>query len=211
MEKALSSASNLVKLLPSGTVLAFQALTPTFSNRGACHTPNRYLTAALIHVCALACALLSFTDTLRGRDGKLYYGVATLSGFRLFNYDDDAAVVSGGDGAGPTMLVAEEELRRHRVRPLDCVHAVFSVVMFLTVAFSDSDVVNCFFPEAGENARQLLINLPLGAGFMAGVVFIVFPTTRKGIGYTKVSPTTNTSATTHLQIYTIVEDGIADI
>ncbi|KAG6491526.1 protein DMP3-like [Zingiber officinale] len=190
MEKALSSASNLVKLLPSGTVLAFQALTPTFSNRGECHTPNRYLTAALIHVCALTCAFLSFTDTLRGRDGKLYYGVATLSGFRLFNYDDDddaaaAAVVSGGDihGAGPTTLVAEEELRRHRVRLLDCVHAVFSVVMFLTVAFSDSDVVNCFFPEAGENARQLLINLPLGAGFMSGVVFIVFPTTRKGIGH----------------------------
>ncbi|URE21137.1 hypothetical protein MUK42_10954 [Musa troglodytarum] len=166
VDKTLSSAANLVKLLPSGTVLAFQALSPPFSNRGTCHTSNRYLTAALIQLCAAACAALSFTDSLKGGDGKLYYGVATLRGM--------------GEGERSGVL---KDLRRYRLRVLDGVHALFAVVVFLTLAFSDSDVLHCFFPEAGPDTRQLLVNLPLGAAFLSGVVFMVFPTTRKGIGY----------------------------
>ncbi|WOL18857.1 hypothetical protein Cni_G27654 [Canna indica] len=177
IDKTLSSAANLVKLLPSGTVLAFQALSPPFSNRGVCHASNKYLTAALVLFCALACALLSFTDSLKGRDGKLYYGVATFKGFYVLNYE------GGDDGEQDEQHKVFDDLRRYRLRLLDCVHAVFAVVMFLTVAFSDTDVVSCFFPVAGDDMRQLLINLPMGAGFMASIVFLIFPTTRKGIGY----------------------------
>lgn len=173
VDKTLSSAANLVKLLPSGTVLAFQALSPPFSNRGMCHTSNKYLTAALIQLCAAACAALSFTDSLKGGDGKLYYGVATLRGMYVLNYDGEEGERSG----------VLKDLRRYRLRVLDVVHALFAVVVFLTLAFSDSDVLNCFFPEASPNTRQLLVNLPLGAAFLSGVVFMVFPTTRKGIGY----------------------------
>ncbi|RWW31886.1 hypothetical protein GW17_00003469 [Ensete ventricosum] len=174
VDKTLSSAANLVKLLPSGTVLAFQALSPPFSNRGMCHTSNKYLTAALIQLCAAACAALSFTDSLKGGDGKLYYGVATLRGMYVLNYD-------GAEGEERSGLL--KDLRRYRLRVLDGVHALFAVVVFLTLAFSDSDVLNCFFPEAGPDTRQLLVNLPLGAAFLSGAVFLVFPTTRRGIGY----------------------------
>jgi hypothetical protein len=41
VDKTLSSASDLLKLLPTGTVLAFQALAPSFSNHGGvCHVPG---------------------------------------------------------------------------------------------------------------------------------------------------------------------------
>ncbi|RRT55260.1 hypothetical protein B296_00007132 [Ensete ventricosum] len=164
---------SLVKLLPSGTVLAFQALAPPFSNRGACLRSNRYLTAALIHLCAAACALLSLTDSLRGCDGKLYYGIATLGGLHVVNYE-------GEEGERGRVL---RDLRRYRLRVRDGVHAVLGVVMFLAVAFSDADVVECFFPDVGAEVRQLLVNLPLGAGLVASVVFVMFPTTRKGVSY----------------------------
>ncbi|GJN18422.1 hypothetical protein PR202_gb05584 [Eleusine coracana subsp. coracana] len=177
MDKTLTSVANLAKLLPTGTALAFQAMSPSFTNRGACLPANRYLTAALIYVCVLSCAFFSFTDSFVGGDGKLYYGVATAKGFLVFNYarnddDDDAA-----------------DADRRRIRRVDYVHAVFSAVVFLTVAFSDAAVQTCYFPVAGDNVKQMLTNLPLGAGFLSTMVFLVFPTTRKGIDYT--GPSTN--------------------
>ncbi|KAK3164739.1 hypothetical protein QOZ80_1AG0023940 [Eleusine coracana subsp. coracana] len=188
MDKTLTSVANLAKLLPTGTALAFQAMSPSFTNRGACLPANRYLTAALIYVCVLSCAFFSFTDSFVGGDGKLYYGVATAKGFLVFNYarndddDDDAADAE-------RRRRAFKDLRRLRIRWVDYVHAVFSVVVFLTVAFSDTAVQTCYFPVAGDNVKQMLTNLPLGAGFLSTMVFLVFPTTRKGIDYT--GPSTN--------------------
>ncbi|CAD6231911.1 unnamed protein product [Miscanthus lutarioriparius] len=69
---ALSCASSdLLKLLPTGTVLAFQALASSFSNHGVCHEANRYLVLLLIGACTASCVFLSFTDSLVGRDGRL--------------------------------------------------------------------------------------------------------------------------------------------
>ncbi|CAL9153058.1 unnamed protein product [Musa hybrid cultivar] len=183
VNKTVSSVASLVKQLPSGTVLAFQALAPPFSNRGACRRSNRYLTAALIHLCAAACALLSLTDSLRGGDGKLYYGIATLGGLHVVNYEGEE------EERGRVL----RDLRRYRLRVRDGVHAMLGVVMFLAVAFSDADVVECFFPEVGAEVRQLLVNLPLGAGLVASVVFVMFPTTRKGVGYADTAHLTELS------------------
>ncbi|KAF0921005.1 hypothetical protein E2562_037984 [Oryza meyeriana var. granulata] len=181
VDKTLSGASDLLKLLPTGTVLAFQALAPSFSNHGVCHAAaNRYLVLALIGACAASCVLLSFTDSLIGRDGKLYYGVATLRGFRPFNFagtrDERAAVFKDLD------------LSRLRITALDFVHAFLSAVVFLAVALADAAVQTCLFPDAGPDMRELLVNLPLGAGFMSSMVFMIFPTTRKSIGYTDTTP-----------------------
>ncbi|RCV25569.1 hypothetical protein SEVIR_5G176800v4 [Setaria viridis] len=175
---ALSSASDLLKLLPTGTVLAFQALAPSFSNHGACHAANRYLVLSLIGTCTVSCVLLSFTDSLVGRDGKLYHGAATFGGFYPFNFA----------GTREEREAAFRDLSRLRITALDFVHAFFSALVFLAVALADASIQGCLFPDAGPDVRELLVNLPLGAGFLSSMVFIIFPTTRKSIGYTDMAP-----------------------
>ncbi|KAL6849989.1 hypothetical protein ACP4OV_020616 [Aristida adscensionis] len=178
VDKTLSGASDLLKLLPTGTVLAFQALAPSFSNHGACHAANRYLVLALVAGCSLSCVLLSFTDSVVGRDGRLYYGAATFRGFRPFNFA----------GTREERDATFKDLSRFRVTALDFVHAVFSAVVFLAVAMADASIQGCLFPDAGPDVRELLVNLPLGAGFLSSMVFMIFPTTRKSIGYTDMTP-----------------------
>lgn len=180
VDKTLSSAANLVKLLPSVTVLAFQALSPSFTNKGQCYSSNRALTWALILACCLSSLFFSLTDSVRGTDGKVYYGMATFRGFRLFNFD--------GTKEEETEMYHDLQLERKKLRLLDFVHAVFSTLVFLALTFGDSEVQKCLFPDAGANAKELLVNLPLGAAVVSSLAFMVFPTSRKGIGYTDSNP-----------------------
>ncbi|XP_066308761.1 protein DMP2-like [Miscanthus floridulus] len=176
---ALSCASSdLLKLLPTGTVLAFQALAPSFSNHGVCHEANRYLVLSLLGACTASCVLLSFTDSLVGRDGKLYHGAATFWGFYPFNYT----------GTSEEREATFKDLSRFRITARDFVHAFFSALVFLAVALADASIQGCLFPDAGPDVRELLANLPLGAGFLSSMVFMIFPTTRKSIGYTDMTP-----------------------
>jgi FtsH-binding integral membrane protein len=177
-DKVMSSVANLAQLLPTGTVLAYQALAPSFTNHGKCEASNQWLTVALVLVLTASCLFFAFTDSVLGRDQKLYYGVATLRGFNVFNFSTDEEKEAFG----------AEEFRKLRIRPLDFMHAFFTAVVFLTVAFSDGGLQNCFFPDAGKNTEELLKNLPLGMAFLSSFVFLVFPTKRKGIGYNDTTP-----------------------
>lgn len=183
-DKVMSSAANLAQLLPTGSVLAYQALSPSFTNRGDCAGSNQWLTAALVAVLALFSLFFSFTDSVLGRDGKLYYGVATPGGFNVFNFSSDEEKREWGP----------EEFARLRLRPLDFMHAFFTAVVFLVVAFSDVALQNCFFGRnPGRNTEELLKNLPLGMAFLSSFVFMIFPTKRKGIGYNDTTPRPKTS------------------
>ncbi|KAJ6384435.1 hypothetical protein OIU78_027692 [Salix suchowensis] len=115
-----ASAANLASLLPTGTVLAAQALIPSFTNNGECALANEYLT------------LGTTTGLPRGND------------FWVFNVDRT-------DGAG-----LEEEINNKE---------------------------SASSPRAGANEKALIMNLPLGAGLLASLLFMLFPTTRRGIGY----------------------------
>ncbi|KAG6523697.1 protein DMP5-like [Zingiber officinale] len=187
--KTLSVIANLSQLLPTGTVLAFQALAPSFANRGACYTSNKVLTAVLIAASAASAAFFSFTDSFTGSDGKLYYGIATRGGFYVFNYASDG-------GGAQTAEAALGDLRRYRLRPADYVHACLGVLVFLTVAFSDGMIQSCLFPAAGINMRELVVNLPLGTAVLSTLVFTLFPTTRRGIGYTNTTKSRSRSIET---------------
>ncbi|XP_044432348.1 protein DMP3-like, partial [Triticum aestivum] len=135
-------------------------------------------TAALVIVLTISCILFTFTDSVLGRDQKLYYGIATPRGFNVFNFSDEEEKLQW----------TPAEFRRLRIQPLDFVRAVFTALVFLTVAFSDVALQNCFFPSAGRNTEELLKNLPLGIAFLSSFVFMIFPTKRKGIGYTDTTP-----------------------
>ncbi|KAG8051901.1 hypothetical protein GUJ93_ZPchr0001g29943 [Zizania palustris] len=176
-DKVISSTANLAQLLPTGTVLAYQALAPSFTNHGDCNAANRWLSGVLVTILAAFCVFFSFTDSVVGKDGKIYYGLATRRGLDVFNLSDEEEHKEWA-----------HELKPLRLRPLDFIHAFFTAMVFLTVAFSDVGLQSCFFQNPSSNTKELLKNLPLGMAFLSSFIFLIFPTKRKGIGYTDSSP-----------------------
>ncbi|XBI07673.1 hypothetical protein VPH35_135541 [Triticum aestivum] len=179
-DKVMSSAANLAQLLPTGTLLAHQALSPSFTNHGKCDASNQWLTTVMVIILTTLCILFSFTDSVLGRDQKLYYGVATPRGFNVFNFSDEEEKLKW----------TPPEFRRLRIRPLEFLHAIFTALVFLTVAFSEVGLQSCFFPNAdyGQTKCLAMAYSYMGITFLSSFVFMVFPTKRKGIGHTDTTP-----------------------
>nr|XP_009790811.1 PREDICTED: uncharacterized protein LOC104238213 [Nicotiana sylvestris] len=144
IHKTLDTAANIANLLPTGTVLAFRMLIPSFSNKGVCQFSNKLLTATVIGFCSAACFFSSFTDScVLSSDGKSsFYGIATTRGIHLFNCDNDPEKLEGIN------------MRKYKLKCLDFVHAFVSLLVFLVFAFCDSDVQTCFF-RPGSNVNAL--------------------------------------------------------
>lgn len=173
VHKTLASVANLANLLPTSTVLAFNALIPPFSNNGCCQLSDKVLTSLLIAVCAVFCFFSSFTDTFMS-NGKLYHGIATFKGFYVFSYNTN---IEEG-------ITTTELLCRLRIRVVDFVHAFLSLFVFLVFAISNSNVQTCLIdPNGVQTESALFMNLPLGVGVFSSFLFTIFPTTRRGIGY----------------------------
>lgn len=172
-QRALESTAHLANLLPTGTLLAFQLLTPVFTNNGQCDVATGAMTGLLLAVLALSCFLACFTDSFRAPDGQVYYGIATPKGMYLF---DNQVSGSGQEGSGP-------DLSKYRLGFIDWVHAVLSVMVFGVVAFRDRNVVSCFYPKPSQEAQEVLDILPVGVGLICSLLFVAFPTRRHGIGY----------------------------
>ncbi|KAF3454408.1 hypothetical protein FNV43_RR04855 [Rhamnella rubrinervis] len=176
-QKVLKNAGSLANLLPTGTVLAFQALTPTLSDNGICQLTNKVLVACIIGVCSIICFLSSFTDSY-DNGNKVYYGIATCKGLLVFNYDNFQEEEK----------IVGNELRNLRIRIIDYVHALGSLAVFLIFAFSSSEVQGCYFPrQSKETQYSTVIYLPLVAGILSSFLFTIFPTKRRGIGYTDLA------------------------
>ncbi|KAK7302367.1 hypothetical protein RJT34_13255 [Clitoria ternatea] len=167
--RALASTANLANLLPTGTLLAFQILTPVFSNNGSCDSVTRCLTLGLLILLSFSCFLASFTDSVKASDGQVYHGVATVKGLWLFEEPPTSSVLP--------------DLRKYRMRVMDWVHALLSVLVFYAVALRDNNVLNCFYPKPEHETKEVLDILPLGIGLICSLLFLVFPTTRHGIGF----------------------------
>jgi len=169
---ALTGTANLANLLPTGTLLAFQILTPIFTNNGACDSVTRILTLVLLILLAISCFLACFTDTINASDGRIYHGIATFKGLWLFDYS-------------PVMdsTIILPELSKYKIRPIDFVHAFLSVFVFFAVALRDNNVLTCYYPQPRRETKEVLDIVPLGIGFLCTLLFVVFPTTRHGIGY----------------------------
>ncbi|XLT09094.1 hypothetical protein HN51_054887 [Arachis hypogaea] len=184
VHKTLTSASNLANLLPTSTVLAFNALIPPFSNNGSCQPSNTFLTCLVVLVCAIFCFLSSFTDSFMTSDGKLYHGIATFNGLYIFNYNNNNNnnTNNGSDEDDEEeTTVGGFDLCKFRIRVIDFIHAFLSLFVFLAFAISDSNVQNCLIPKEGANESTLIMNLPLATGVLSSFLFTIFPTTRRGI------------------------------
>ncbi|KAE8687304.1 putative disease resistance protein NBS-LRR family protein [Hibiscus syriacus] len=176
--KALPFSANLANLLPTGTVFAFQAIIPSFSNNGRCEVAHKYMTLGLIIACSISCFLSSFTDSFVGNDGKLYYGIATFKGLWVFNDEVDDGLDLEND-----KKETDKIFNKYKLTAIDFLHACCSLTLFLVIACSSFEVQRCFFPKPGPNGNALMTNLPLGFGILASGLFILFPTKRRGIGY----------------------------
>ncbi|KAI3917255.1 hypothetical protein MKX01_000032 [Papaver californicum] len=171
ISQALTSTANLANLLPTGTILVFQLLTPVFTNNGDCDPLTRLMTQVLLISIAGACFLASFTDSCRSPDNKLYYGFATFKGIWFF------------DCYPKTDSSNLPELSKYKLRFIDGVHAVLSVLVFMAVALRDKNVVHCFYPLPEHGTQQILNIIPTAVGVICSLLFVVFPTRRHGIGY----------------------------
>ncbi|KAK2966103.1 hypothetical protein RJ640_025599, partial [Escallonia rubra] len=145
LSQTLASTGQLANLLPTGTLLAFQLLTPIFTNNGACDSATRPMTFLLLAVLTGSCFLACFTDSFKSLDGQVYYGFATFNGMWLFDYP----VAGSSDGALP-------DLRKYRLRFIDMVHAVLSVLVFGAVALKDKNVLSCFYPTPTHETQEVL-------------------------------------------------------
>ncbi|KAK9215418.1 hypothetical protein WN944_007423 [Citrus x changshan-huyou] len=180
------SAANLANLLPTGTVLAYQALMPSLSNNGTCLAAHKYLSIVALAGCSIVCFLSSFTDSYYSK-GKLYYGIATIDGLHIFNkkdYEDEGEKADNDIEYGVKGTEKERVyLDTYKIRWIDFVHAFTSLLVFLVFATTNSDARRCFFPHPGPNTNVLLMHLPILVGGFASFLFMLFPTDRRGFGF----------------------------
>ncbi|XP_075649350.1 protein DMP4-like [Castanea sativa] len=172
IQKAISqtfqSTAHLASLLPTGSVLSFQLLSPIFTNQGSCDSISKFMTSALVTLCGVSCFLLSFTDSFKNKKGEICYGFATIKGLW---------VIDGSATLSPELAA------NYRLRFIDFMHAFMSILVFIAVALFDTNVVSCVFPMPSYEIQEILTRLPVGIGVICSMFFVVFPTKRHGIGY----------------------------
>ncbi|GAA0164502.1 hypothetical protein Leryth_002660 [Lithospermum erythrorhizon] len=160
--KTFTNMGNLVKLLPTGTVFMFEFLNPVLTNDGHCNVSNKYMSGALLVICAFMCCFSCFTDSYIDSDGMIHYGIATSKGLCPSSSVDTSS---------------------YKLRIGDFVHAFFSLGVFAVVALLDSNTTGCFYPSFEKTQKVLYMTLPTVIGTVSSFVFMFFPNKRHGIGY----------------------------
>ncbi|KAE8673377.1 Glucose-6-phosphate/phosphate translocator-related [Hibiscus syriacus] len=160
--------THLANLLSPGTVLVFQLLSPIFTSQGDCDYVGLLMTAVLVFLCGLSCFVSSFTDSFRNKDGNVCYGLDTLK----------SLWVTDGSATLPP-----ESAAKYKLRFIDFVRACLSVLVFAAMALFDENVVSFLYPTPSSHAREILTALPVGIEVLGSMLFVVFPTTRHGIGF----------------------------
>ncbi|XP_027118158.1 protein DMP2-like [Coffea arabica] len=172
-QNAFVGLSSLIKLLPTGTVFAYQFLNPLLigGDGDSCKVANKVLSYILIVVCGLSCFFSSFTDSYTDSDGEVHYGIATFKGFWP-NPDD-------------------KDLSSYKIRFGDFVHASFALLVFAGVALLNDNSVDCFYPSFEKHKKVVVSVLPTVVGAVSSAVFALFPTKRNYIGYPPSSQKSN--------------------
>ncbi|KAK7295374.1 hypothetical protein RJT34_18281 [Clitoria ternatea] len=167
VQKTLSKTSLLGNFLPTGTLLTFEMVLPSIYKNGQCTHVHTMMTHVLLVLCALSCFFFHFTDSFHGPDGNVYYGFVTPKGLSVFK-------------PGPHVAVPNDD--KFKVGFTDFVHAIMSVMVFGAIAFSDHRVTNCLFPGREKDMEQVRESFPLMVGVVCSGLFLIFPTSRRGIG-----------------------------
>ncbi|KAL6547102.1 hypothetical protein OROMI_022823 [Orobanche minor] len=167
VQKTLSKTSLLANFLPTGTLLTFEMVLPSIYATGECSSVTTHMIYSLLGLCTLSCFFFHFTDSFRGPDGRLYYGFVTPRGLAVFK-------------TGLGVDVPRDE--KFKVGLSDFVHALMSALVFVAIALSDHRVTGCVFPGHAAELDEVMQSFPLMVGIICSGLFLVFPTTRYGIG-----------------------------
>ncbi|KAK8561508.1 hypothetical protein V6N12_048577 [Hibiscus sabdariffa] len=169
VRKTFKGTAILSKLLPTGSALTFQLLSPIVTNNGRCRTEVcQNMLLCLVAFCTGVCFFLSFTDSHRDERGKVRYGVATFRGLWVM------------DGK---VQLSVEEANKYKLKFIDFFHALVSVMIFMALVLFDQNVVNCFRPKTADDSNELwLMVLPASIGAIGCLLFVCFPSKRHGIG-----------------------------
>lgn len=168
IRKTFKGTAHLARLLPTGSVLTFQILSPILTHQGRCPThASRVITLGLLALCGVSCFILRLTDSFRDERGKVRYGLATFRGLWVID---------------TSLKLTPEEKAQYQLKFIDLFHAFASILVFATIALFDKNVVNCFFPTPSEEAKELLMRVPIGIGIACSILFVLFPSKRHGIG-----------------------------
>ncbi|GJN24327.1 hypothetical protein PR202_gb12063 [Eleusine coracana subsp. coracana] len=170
-----SVSANVLQQLPTGSVMAFQALSSSFTNQGECHPSNWWLSLVLVTLLTIVCFFFSITDSFIHNE-KLYYGVALRRRLFLLNLSHDEEIRSFTD-------LHPKELENRRLRWYDLVRAISTALVFLAFAASEVGIQNCFFPQAGFDVKQLLKNMLPLVVLIAAIVFVVCPRRRRSVDF----------------------------
>lgn len=166
--QAFDGLASLIKLLPTGTIFAYQFINPLLlggddGSSSSCDPITKALSIVLIVICGLTCFFNTFTDSYKASDGKTHYGIATFKG--LWPNPDNV------------------DLSSYKIRFGDFVHAFFALFVFDAVALLNDETVDCFYSSFQNKKKILLKVLPTVVGVVSSGVFFLFPTKRHYIGY----------------------------
>ncbi|XP_057777249.1 protein DMP9-like [Salvia miltiorrhiza] len=167
VQKTLSKTSLLANFLPTGTLLTFEMVLPSIYANGECSAVTTHMIYALLALCGFSCFFFHFTDSFKGPDGKVYYGFVTPRGLAVFK-------------SGLGVHVPDDD--KFKLGLSDFVHAMMSVLVFAAIAFSDYRITGCVFPGHAKELDEVMQSFPLMVGIVCSGLFLVFPTTRYGIG-----------------------------
>jgi Protein of unknown function (DUF679) len=80
-----------------------------------------------------------------------------------------------------------EIAKMYRIKFIDFLHAIMAVMVFSSIALFDNNIESCFYPVMSYDVRQILTVVPLATGVVGSALFVVFPSTRRGIGFPALS------------------------
>ncbi|XP_057543953.1 protein DMP7-like [Amaranthus tricolor] len=167
IRKTFKRTSHLQSLLPSGSVLIFEMLSPIMSKQGQCQTfLTQFSVICLIIFIGITCFLANFIDSVKDEKDKIRYGFATFKGIWII------------DGS---MSVDPNEATKYRIRVVDFVHAIMGIIVFMAVVLLDQNVVTCLFPTPSQKTKDKLVMFPIVVGVVCGLLFVWFPTNRNGV------------------------------
>ncbi|KAL3638764.1 hypothetical protein CASFOL_016671 [Castilleja foliolosa] len=150
--------------LPTATILVFTIFAPLLTNNGKCTNFDRWLMGFFTGFLAASCVFISITDSFRTATGGFYYGVATFHGIRTL----------GGGRARPC------EPSDYKLRLSDSFYASLSLIGFLVSVLVQNDVLSCYDMVL---PRKFINLAPIVVGFVVSLLFVLFPSSRRGIGY----------------------------